>query len=405
MHHHRVADNRVAIIHNETTVVNNYVTENNTTIINAGIPPAVIAEKTREPVQKMRIRELDLEIESIARVGQIDANGKTMAVYRPQVPTLPDTPGEKPGGRTPVTKNPTPEDSSADKPEADQKILKQYGNGTSVADRSKITGRLTPGILARPLGRSYTRPRSSGAIAASPSPTGLAKPGRGASASAKPDASGSQTLKSTFSAPSKSRTTPSKPSARKSYSRSSPRVNTTRKPGPSATSRLVTPSTRSSATPSRAWQQRPSPRTAHPARRDARWLPSQPRGPRACQAHARSLRATAHRTQLLGAETVPSRTLAELQGSGSITPGSFTGHQATGTFNSQPILLRSFPKLLGTVQISTRHRPDQHLQISTVQKLFSSGTECSLVVLGWRFLLGIIRFVGRRRQGSALTGS
>ena len=100
-------------------------------------------------------------------------------------------------------------------------------------------------------------------------------------------------------------------------------------------------------------------------------------------------------TQLLGAETVPSRTLAELQGSGSITPGSFTGHQATGTFNSQPILLRSFPKLLGTVQ----------KLLGTVQKLFSSGTECSLVVLGWRFLLGIIRFVGRRRQGSALTGS
>ena len=100
-------------------------------------------------------------------------------------------------------------------------------------------------------------------------------------------------------------------------------------------------------------------------------------------------------TQLLGAETVPSRTLAELQGSGSITPGSFTSHQATGTFNSQPILLRSFPKLLGTVQ----------KLLGTVQKLFSSGTECSLVVLGWRFLLGIIRFVGRRRQGSALTGS
>ncbi len=100
-------------------------------------------------------------------------------------------------------------------------------------------------------------------------------------------------------------------------------------------------------------------------------------------------------TQLLGAETVPSRTLAELQGSGSITPGSFKGHQATGTFNSQPILLRSFPKLLGTVQ----------KLLGTVQKLFSSGTECSLVVLGWRFLLGIIRFVGRRRQGSALTGS
>ena len=108
-------------------------------------------------------------------------------------------------------------------------------------------------------------------------------------------------------------------------------------------------------------------------------------------------------TQLLGAETVPSRTLAELQGSGSITPGSFKGHQATGTFNSQPILLRSFPKLLGTLQIGTLQVST--VQVSTVQKLFSSGTECSPVVLGWRFLLGIIRFVGRRRQGSALTGS
>ena len=97
-------------------------------------------------------------------------------------------------------------------------------------------------------------------------------------------------------------------------------------------------------------------------------------------------------TQLLNAKTVPSRTLAELQGSDSITPGSFTGHQAAGTFNSQPILLRSFPKFLNTVQIST-------VQISTVQKLFSSSTKCSLI------LLAIIRFVGRRRQGSALTGS
>ena len=108
-------------------------------------------------------------------------------------------------------------------------------------------------------------------------------------------------------------------------------------------------------------------------------------------------------TQLLGAETVPSRTLAELQGSGSITPGSFKGHQATGTDNSQPVLLRSFTKLLSTVQISTVQIST--VQISTVQKLFSSGTECSLVVLGWRFLLRIIRFVGRRRQGSALIGS
>ena len=271
LHRHRVPDNRVAIVHNETTVVNNYVTENNTTIVNAGIPPGVVAEKTREPVQKMRIRELDLEVESIARVGQIDSNQKTMAVYRPKMPTPPDTPSEKPGGRTPITKNSTPGDSTADKSEADQKKLKQYGNGTSVVNRSKITRGLTPGTLTRPLGRIDSLPRgnnsrslNSGAIAASPSRPGLAKSGRSASASAKPDASGSRTLNSTFSAPSRSRTTPSKPSARKTYSRYSPKVNISRKPGPSATSRLVTPSTRSSATPSRAWQQRPAPSPSAP---------------------------------------------------------------------------------------------------------------------------------------------
>ena len=271
LHRHRVPDNRVAIVHNETTVVNNYITENNTTIVNAGIPPAVIAEKTREPVQKMRIRELDLEVESIARVGQIDSNGKTMAIYRPEVPTPPDTPTEKTVGRTPVTKNRTPGDSTADKPEADQKLLKQYGNGNSLAKQSKIKGRLGSGTLTRPLGRSYTlsgdgnsRSLNSGAAAVSPSRTGSTKSNRSASTSAKPEANGSRTLKSTFSTPSKSRTTPTKPSARTTYSRSSPGANSTLKPGRSASSRLITPSTRSSATPNRAWQQRPSPSYSAP---------------------------------------------------------------------------------------------------------------------------------------------
>ena len=264
LHHHHVPDNNIAVIHNETTVVNNYVTENNNTIINAGIPPEVVADKTREPVQKMRVRELDLEMESIARVGQIDANGKTMAIYRPQVPAPPDTPGEKPGGRTPITKNPTPGDTAADKPEADKNLLKQYGDGNALSDRGKITGRLAPGTVTRPLGRSYSGTRSSRAAAASPGRAAPAKSGRGASTAAKPSASSGQTVGSTLGAPGKSRTTPSRPSARKSYSRTSPRVNITRKPGPSSNSRLVAPSSRSSARPSGGWQQRPSSSTSAP---------------------------------------------------------------------------------------------------------------------------------------------
>ncbi len=277
LHRHRVRDNHVAIIHNETTVVNNYVTENNNTIINAGIPPAVVAKKTREPVQKMRIRELDLEMESIARVGQIDANGKTMAVYRPKAPVPGDTPGEKPRGRTPGTKTP-PGESPEDKPDADTRLLKKYGNSTSVANRSKINGTLTPRTLTRPLGRSYSGSRSSGKIAASPSSTRSAKAGRSATASAKPSASSSRTLTSTFSAPSTRRSTPSKPSSRKTYSRTSPRVNVSRKPGASATSRLVTPSTRRSTTasrtaPSSTWQKRATPSYSAPRSTQSRTSP------------------------------------------------------------------------------------------------------------------------------------
>jgi len=269
LHHHHVPDTDIAVIHNETTVVNNYVTENNNTIINNGIPPEMVADKTREPVQKMRVRELDLEMESIARVGQIDANGKTMAIYRPSVPTPPDTPGEKPSGRTPVTKTTPSDNAIADKPEADRKLLKQYEKSNSLANRGKITNKLTPGTLTRPLGRSYSGApssqstaaspgRSSRSLAASPGRSAPTQSGRSASTASKPSASRSQTLSSTLGAPAKSRATPTKPSASKSYSRTSPRVNTTRKPGRSANSRLLAPSSRSSARPSRTWQQRPS---------------------------------------------------------------------------------------------------------------------------------------------------
>ncbi len=85
-------------------------------------------------------------------------------------------------------------------------------------------------------------------------------------------------------------------------------------------------------------------------------------------------------------ETVQRSTFAELQGTSGITPGSFKGHQATGTDNSQPVLLRSFTELLSTLKIGTLKIGT--LKISTLKKLFSSSTKCSLI------LLAIIRFVG-----------
>ena len=101
-------------------------------------------------------------------------------------------------------------------------------------------------------------------------------------------------------------------------------------------------------------------------------------------------------------ETVQRSTFAELQSTSGITPGSFKGHQATGTDNSQPVLLRSFTELLSTLKIGTLKIGTLKigtLKISTLKKLFSSSTKCSLI------LLAIIRFVGRQRQESALTRS
>jgi hypothetical protein len=106
-------------------------------------------------------------------------------------------------------------------------------------------------------------------------------------------------------------------------------------------------------------------------------------------------------------ETVQRSTFAELQSTSGITPGSFKGHQATGTDNSQPVLLRSFTELLSTLKIGTLKIGTLKigtlkigtLKIGTLKKLFSSSTKCSLI------LLAIIRFVGRQRQESALTRS
>ena len=135
LHRHRVRDNDVTIVHNETKVVNNHITENNTTIINNGVPPELVEKKTREPVRKVRIREVDLELESIARVGQIDENGKTLAVYRPTVPTPPDsTPGENLANRQQVSKTATPNTTEGEKPNTtDNNTDDDKDNGRRIA--------------------------------------------------------------------------------------------------------------------------------------------------------------------------------------------------------------------------------------------------------------------------------
>ncbi len=224
LHRHRVRDNDVTIVHNETKVVNNHITENNTTIINNGVPPELVEKKTREPVRKVRIREVDLELESIARVGQIDENGKTLAVYRPTVPTPPDsTPSEKPANRQQVSKTATPDTTEGQKTNSTdnntdddkdngRRIAKQRGDSQlEKPGNTKISGSkgiLTPrpfarsgGSSGRPSAGNGTSPsRSTSTAASTPSkPSRLGSTGRSPTraASSKPLIGRSSTLRRT----------------------------------------------------------------------------------------------------------------------------------------------------------------------------------------------------------------
>ena len=88
-------------------------------------------------------------------------------------------------------------------------------------------------------------------------------------------------------------------------------------------------------------------------------------------------------TQLLGSEPISLRSIAELPATGGIPPGPFTGLQAAGTLNSQPLLFRalskfrSLPKLFG----------------AEPELFFASSAECPLVV----WFLRILPFIRRGR--------
>ena len=160
MHRHRVREKDVTVVHNETKVVNNHITGNNNTIINNGVSPSIVEQKTREPVRKVRIREVDLEVENIAKIGQIDANEKTLAVYRPKLQSPPNaTSSEKTFNRQQVSKTTasndnkeenTTEDKSENKTINGRKIAKKNNSLKSTQQTKNTKSTLIP----RPLGRT-----------------------------------------------------------------------------------------------------------------------------------------------------------------------------------------------------------------------------------------------------------
>ena len=94
-------------------------------------------------------------------------------------------------------------------------------------------------------------------------------------------------------------------------------------------------------------------------------------------------------TQLLGSEPISLRSIAELPATGGISPGPFTGLQAAGTLNSQPLLFRALSKFRSL----TKFRALSKLFGAEPELFFASSAECPLVV----WFLRILPFIRRGR--------
>ena len=310
LHRHRVRDKDVTVVHNETKVVNNHITGNNNTIINNGVPPSIVEQKTREPVRKVRIREVDPEVENISKIGQINANEKTLAVYRPklQAPSS-ATSSEKVFKRQQVSKttvaNDNKEENSTEK-KSENELSSKAINGRKIAKKNIPLKSTQPAkgslkiskksaLIPRPLGRTGTtstiRPstvapltpsRSTTSSAASPGKPSVVKtPSRIATSRSKigPSSINRRSLNSsstklgTSSSPSRpSRIT--QPNRFKQYSPSipvkkpirtygSPRLSSPTKPSPSGSLSRTNPSNSSTT----RYTPRASTRSIQPSKR------------------------------------------------------------------------------------------------------------------------------------------
>ena len=78
----------VKVIYNRSTVVNNYIVNNNTTIVNEGIGRQRIEVATKQPVQKVAIHEWPKNSAPISAPDRIHHVGKDLVVYKPQAPDI-----------------------------------------------------------------------------------------------------------------------------------------------------------------------------------------------------------------------------------------------------------------------------------------------------------------------------
>ena len=82
--HHYVPAQQARSIYQNSTVINNYITGNNNTIINEGIGRDHIASATRTEIRRINIQSMATVAKEQGRREVLDQNRNTLTVYRPQ---------------------------------------------------------------------------------------------------------------------------------------------------------------------------------------------------------------------------------------------------------------------------------------------------------------------------------
>ena len=85
-YHHRLPAHQATQVYNNSTVINNYVSGKNNTVINQGIAPERIHERTRTEVRTVSLRDADAGVVRNGRREQLDHDGRTLVVHRPPLP-------------------------------------------------------------------------------------------------------------------------------------------------------------------------------------------------------------------------------------------------------------------------------------------------------------------------------
>jgi hypothetical protein len=83
---HRMHRDKKREVYNQTTIINNYNTENNHVVINNGITPKRIAAGNTQEIQRVPLKEVE-DAESVRLVGNGRRSLNVLPVYRPKLPT------------------------------------------------------------------------------------------------------------------------------------------------------------------------------------------------------------------------------------------------------------------------------------------------------------------------------